>query len=359
MKKTTLGFLLILLVVGQAFTQQQTKSFTEYRFTLDLSQPVIPTSFELGTVMQSNNVWVGTFSENYPWLVFNNGIFSFSHLISGNSWGGAVWDGFTYSRNADNSQQTDWIANQWGNMAGGGIATDADGNVMKDNEGVVIADPNVPYLVAFGMGDFGAGEPKQIHLNALHHAVGVYINSHPWPYHENINGGAAARALNQNGDYFRLIIHGLDADLEANGQTVVHYLAKFERGTLTQSRNWEWVDLSTLGEIGGVFFTMESTDIGQWGMNTAAYFVIDRFTVQAKENGETSNTPLLSASQIEVFPNPVINELQITTDNLQIGNVIEIFDMNGRRVFFARINCQLSIVNSPSTCRHSPQAIIS
>jgi len=42
---------------------------------------------------------------------------------------------------------------------------------------------------------------------------------------------------------------------------------------------------------------------------------------------ETSNTAIISQNQIEIYPNPVVNQLQITTDNLQIGDVIELFDI--------------------------------
>jgi len=47
---------------------------------------------------------------------------------------------------------------------------------------------------------------------------------------------------------------------------------------------------------------------------------------------------------LHVFPNPVTNYLQLTTYNLQIGDIIELFNITGRRVFTHPI-CQLSIVN--------------
>jgi len=47
--------------------------------------------------------------------------------------------------------------------------------------------------------------------------------------------------------------------------------------------------------------------------------------------GANNYLPLLQA-----FPNPVINDLRITIDELQIGEIIELFDMNGRRVYSRR-----------------------
>ena len=251
--------------------------------TLDLSQPTNPASFTL----DANRVWVGGTSP----IVFNNGVFSLSHFSGG--W----WHGFTFSKNAENINQGapgnsgTWIGNDGGNMATGGIKTDAEGSVMRDENGVVMTDSDIPYLVAYWASFFGETSLR-ITLDAVYEAVGVYINTSPWPYWGNISGDGFARPLNQEGDYFRLIIHGLNENLQNNGQTVVHYLAKFENGVLTQSRNWEWVDLSALGEIGGVFFTMESTDSGQWGINTAAYFCIDRFQVRVPTEAPEAPTNL-------------------------------------------------------------------
>ena len=68
-----------------------------------------------------------------------------------------------------------------------------------------------------------------------------------------------------------------------------------------------------------------------------------RFTVI--EDTATSIANVVDAAPLQVFPNPVTDNLQITTAELQIGDVIEIFDMNGRRVFSHPI-CQFSILNS-------------
>ena len=35
------------------------------------------------------------------------------------------------------------------------------------------------------------------------------------------------------------------------------------------------IDLSELGEVAGLQFCMSSSDVGQWGMNTPGYFVMD------------------------------------------------------------------------------------
>lgn len=41
---------------------------------------------------------------------------------------------------------------------------------------------------------------------------------------------------------------------------------------------WKQIDLSKLGEVDAIQFSMASSDAGQWGMNTPAYVCFDNFT---------------------------------------------------------------------------------
>ena len=42
---------------------------------------------------------------------------------------------------------------------------------------------------------------------------------------------------------------------------------------------WKKVDLSDLGLVDRIGFTLSSTDNGEYGMNTPAYFCLDQLTV--------------------------------------------------------------------------------
>jgi hypothetical protein len=76
-------------------------------------------------------------------------------------------------------------------------------------------------------------------------------------------------------DWFKLIIKGFDKDDEPTG-TVEFYLADFRTpsspGIIT---NWTKVDLSPLGKVHSIKFDLQSSDNGQWGMNTPSYFCFD------------------------------------------------------------------------------------
>lgn len=81
-------------------------------------------------------------------------------------------------------------------------------------------------------------------------------------------------------DWFLLTIEGFEADGTSAG-TVETYLADFRTssaaGILTA---WKKVDLSSLGAINKVEFKLDSSDVGDWGMNTPAYFCIDDIAIQ-------------------------------------------------------------------------------
>ena len=56
---------------------------------------------------------------------------------------------------------------------------------------------------------------------------------------------------------------------------ILHHLACFHDNALDISSEWQWVDLSSLGQVNAIYFTMESSDIsGVLGMNTAAFFCL-------------------------------------------------------------------------------------
>lgn len=64
--------------------------------------------------------------------------------------------------------------------------------------------------------------------------------------------------------------HGIPAEEWAEETTSTFYLAK---GTDIVSA-WEHWDLAGLGKVKGIYFTMDSSDSGAWGMNTPAYFAL-------------------------------------------------------------------------------------
>ena len=252
--------------------------------TLDMNNPLNPATIEYG----DNGVWTQCYNDvDYTWLEFGNdkGTFMLSHLIDGEgaSWGGYYWDGFTPAIGGDRTDygqagsSAGWTTMFGGCMAGGGCVINADGSVS--------ADPAVPYFVAYYSSWASEGPSNQVMFvdndgNSTFEPVGVYICNHPWPYYGCEHGDGFGSGFAE-GDYFELIAHGVAAD--GSEKTVSINLVEFTDGQLIALNDWTFFDLSELGEVESVYFTMNSTDVGPYGMNTAAYFCMDKFQVKVAD----------------------------------------------------------------------------
>ena len=250
--------------------------------TLDLNANINPDALEFN----ENGIWTECYNDvDYTWLEFGDarGEFLLSHLIDGEgaSWGGYYWDGFCPAIGGD---QTDygmpgatgsWTTKFGGCMAGGGCVINEDGTVA--------ADPEEPYLVAYYSNWAMEGPSNQVMFmdangNMAFEPAGVYVCNHPWPYYGCEHGDGFGRAF-EEGDYFELVAHGVTAD---RGETTVSMnLVEFTNGELRAANDWTYFDLSELGEVVSVYFTLNSTDSGAYGMNTAAYFCMDKFQVKS------------------------------------------------------------------------------
>ena len=251
---------------------------------LELNDPINPATIEYSDL----GIWTGTYNDvDYTWLEFGGsyGEFMLSHLIDGEgaAWSGTYWDGFTIAKGGDTTDYGQsgssgtWTTNFGGCMAGGGCVINADGTVS--------ADPAQPYLVAYYSSWAQEGPSTQVMFvdkdgNTTFEPVGVYVCNHPWPYYGCLHGDGFGRAF-EEGDYFELTAHGVDA--EGNETTVSMNLVEFTGGELKAANNWTFFDLSSLGEVVSVYFTLNSTDVGDYGMNTAAYFCMDKFQVKADD----------------------------------------------------------------------------
>jgi len=132
-------------------------------------------------------------------------------------------------------------------------------------------------------------------------------------------------------DYFLLTVYGYSNGLK-KADSVNYYLADY-RGPDSLDyivEDWEWVDLTSLGNVDNLEFVMRSTDVGSFGINTPLFFCIDDFT--------TSNFPLSainfsSKKPLKLYPNPVINQITFSLQDIEASDVsLSIYDMNGKVV---------------------------
>jgi hypothetical protein len=112
--------------------------------------------------------------------------------------------------------------------------------------------------------------------------TGFYVTNSTYAYLSMRDGDSYAKKFGgENGtdpDYFKLIISG--TDIFGNLKSVEFYLADFTFEDATEDyilKNWEWIDLSSLGVVTGVSFGFESSDMSFGYINTPTYFCIDDF----------------------------------------------------------------------------------
>jgi len=174
-------------------------------------------------------------------------------------WG--FWDGFSYSNITDST--TSGMAGQYSAITGSGQAGSAK------------------YAIAY----VGWTEPPTITLDTPAVVRGLYVTNNNTAYFSMLNGDAYAKKFGgDNGsdpDWFLLTITGKDDNGGVTG-TVEFYLADFRFKDNTADyilKTWEFVDLTSLGAVKNLAFSLSSSDVGAFGMNTPAYFAIDTIVI--------------------------------------------------------------------------------
>ncbi len=223
---------------------------------LDLSKSTTPLEFSPET-----GAWTETYNDAAT--VIESQIFRMSHAAN-SEW--MSWNGFTASNSADNSMRENPVKFQFSNMAAGGLVLPAE------------ISPAMPYLVGFYGPYYGEKACSLTFTDGLPHEVkGAYFNLTSYTYYTVEQGDDFCREFT-NGDRLTLIIHGVDA--AENEKTVEVTLASYADADLTINRGWKYVDLSSLGAVNQLYFTMNSTDTGEWGINTPCYFAMDKLTAE-------------------------------------------------------------------------------
>jgi len=120
-------------------------------------------------------------------------------------------------------------------------------------------------------------------------------------------------------DFFLLTIKGY-RDGQLQSDSVDHYLADFRFADNSQDYiqdDWMNVDLTAIGFVDSLEFTLSSSDNGAFGMNTPAYFCIDNFSF-----GKLISTDEIASEVIRVFPNPSSDYVYIDLKNTSVSQVI-------------------------------------
>jgi hypothetical protein len=83
-----------------------------------------------------------------------------------------------------------------------------------------------------------------------------------------------------NKGWLKLVVEGVAADDSATG-TIEFYLVDFrEASSPGILAGWQRVDLLPLGEVTALRFNIQGSDVGQYGLNSPAYFAFDNLAVK-------------------------------------------------------------------------------
>ena len=192
------------------------------------------------------------------------------------------WGGFTASNHTDLNQSG--LSAQYTAATGGGY------------------DGSSQYGVAYCMGvqtDVYASD------NASHTVTGCYVTNNLWAYQNMHDGDATATAFGgptgNDPDWFKLTATGKNASGQTVG-TAEFYLADYRFANNEEDyilNTWEWFDLSTLGAVHTISFSLSSSKNNSGGMITPAYFCIENF------NGEGPTPPTPPQDLPPYIANPV------------------------------------------------------
>jgi hypothetical protein len=214
-----------------------------------------------GFQYDANGVWADVYTNN---AVAVDG-FNFSHTGGGTEYDGVTyysWAGFCPSKCSDTTDysSTTFVSNhEWNSITGAGV-TGSEYMVGFWSSSETAATPNeAGTYITYGTN--GTFKPSE-----------VYVTNNTYAYYTMLNGNSFSTQFTDD-SWFILTIHGSLNNVETGSVNVA-----LANGT-DILKNWTRVNLSPLGTVDRIYFTMTSSDTGQWGMNTPGYFCLDRLSI--------------------------------------------------------------------------------
>lgn len=175
-------------------------------------------------------------------------------------WGGGAisWEGFAYSNLSQQSPPLTGFTGQYTAITGSAESA---------------SNYSLGYVGWAGLPTMSLDAPMQLDR--------AYFTNTNYNYYSMLNGDSFSKQFGgptgNDSDWFLLTIEGFDEQKNSTG-TVDFYLAdyRFADNSLDYIvSDWAQVDLSGLGVVQDVTFSLSSSDNGSWGMNTPAYFAMD------------------------------------------------------------------------------------
>lgn len=202
-------------------------------------------------------------------------------------WG--VWSGWAYSNVSDN--ETPGFMNQYGAITGGafgksekyhphikGVTIPTPIAGSGDHAGYSANNAEGIYALAYNPGSLTFTEPEP------HLVSGFYVTNSTYTALSMRDGDDFSKKFGgedgNDPDWFRLSVWGMLNGIATD--TIHFYLADYRFENKEENYiidSWEWLELTSLGKVDSLLFSLSSSDVGAWGMNTPAYFCVDHIHV--------------------------------------------------------------------------------
>lgn len=236
------------------------------------------------------------------WLNGSNGELGYSsgdaYLSVANNSG--YWSGWSISNTTDTT--TPGFTNQYSAITGSGY----------QSETYAVAYQFEP--VTMLIGESSVGDSIQ----------GLYITNSTYAYLSIRDGDSFAKKFGgvsgDDPDFFYVSVQGF-IDGEQSGEELQFYLAdyQFEDNSMDYIVDeWTWWDLSSMGVVDSLSFSLFSSDTGDFGIQTPAYFCVDDVTTG---NISTSTSEAVVPRPV-IHPNPASIEIQLPSEMVyHIANI--------------------------------------
>jgi len=153
--------------------------------------------------------------------------------------------------------------------------------------------------------------------------AGCYISNSTYAYNSMKLGDNFAKKFDSN-DSFALIVDFYLSGKEVGSQKV--WLADYRSASADDHfilDTWQWVTFQ-YANADSIVFHFESSDMGDWGINTPKYFCLDEVQLVSGANMEEFPSPLA----LEVYPNPFNEYIKI--DIGEKVKSIHLVDLSGK-----------------------------
>jgi hypothetical protein len=300
---------ILLLILTSFFSwsviAQTTADFEEFSFDASSYDNIMPNGFISGNILLPND------TIQFPGFI--------------------AWDGWALSSVVD--PETPGFLNEFAVISGSGYGGSNNYAVSYKYEAA-----NLLYLTGEAI-----GKP----------VAGFYINNGTYPYFSMLDGDFAAKRFGgetgDDEDFFLLTIAGyLNGALKT--EKVEFYLADYRFADNSQDYiidEWTYIDLLPLGNVDSLSFTLTSSDNGEFGMNTPAYFCLDNLTTT---DMVVSTDELVPNLELSISPNPAHDFINLYWP-VEANGTYQIYNLHGQMMGSGALRSgsnQLTITNFPA-----------